>query len=281
MPMMKGVLMALIPATLFALYSYRWSAFILILASIAAAVAAEALYQKFSGKPLKVKNLSAVVTGLLFAFTLSPSTPVYAAVISVVFGVIVGKEIFGGFGHNLFNPALLGRLFLIFAFPNALSPWQDRIDGASTATPLTNFWETGETIPVSDVLIGFHAGALGEISAVLLIAGGVYLIHKKYIRWRIPVSMLATVFVVSLAMGLNPLFQLFTGSVVIGSLYYATDPMTSPRYAWGQILFGIGIGVIIMLMRNWGWLAEGVAFGILIMNMFVPFLDRYFKPART
>lgn len=277
MKMMKGVLLALAPVTLYALYSYRFSAFILIIASIIGAAVAEAIYQKAVGRPVKIDNLSAVVTGLLFAFTLSPSTPIYAAVISVAFGVIFGKQIFGGFARNLFNPALLGRLFLIFAFPDALSPWQSRIDMMSTATPLGNFWETGEMIALGDAFLGLAPGSMGEVSALLILLGGIYIIYKKYARWRIPVSILATAAVFALVMGHNPLFHLFTGSLMIGSFFYATDPMTSPRQPGGQIVFGIGIGIIIMSMRFWGWLPEGTAFGILIMNIFVPFLDKKFK----
>ncbi len=277
MKMMKGVLFALTPVTIYALYSYRWSALILIVSSILAAVLAEAVYQKIAGQNIQVKNLSVVVTGLLFSFTLSPSTPVYAAAISVAFGVVVGKQLFGGFGQNLFNPALLGRLFLIFAFPNALSPWQTRVDMVSTATPLTNFWETGETIALGDAFLGLLPGSMGELSALLILLGGIYIIYKKYARWRIPVSILITVTVFALLMGHNPLFHMFTGSIMIGAFFYATDPMTSPRFPRAQIVFGIGVGLIVMIMRFWGWLAAGMAFGILIMNIFVPLLDDKLK----
>lgn len=280
MKMMKGVLLALIPVTLYALYSYRLAALVLICVSILSAVAAEVVYQKLAGKKLNISNLSAVVTGLLFSFTLSPSTPLYAVIISVAFGIIVAKELFGGFAQNIFNPALLGRLFLIFAFPKALSPWQSRIDLVSTATPLTNFWESGEMVGISQAFLGQIPGSLGEISALLILAGGLYLVYKNYIRWRIPVSILATAAVFALVMGDNPLFHLFTGSIMIGSFFFATDPMTSPRFPKAQIVFGICVALIIMSMRYWGWLAEGVAFGILIMNIFVPYLDKKFKPAK-
>ena len=277
MKMMKGVLLASIPITLYALYSYRLSAFILILSSVAAAVASEAIYQKLAGRQLKVNDLSAVVTGLLFSFTLSPSTPVYVAVISVTFGIVVGKQLSGGFGNNLFNPALLGRLFLIFAFPAALSPWQTRVDMVSTATPLTNFWQTGEMVSPINAFVGLIPGSMGEMSALLILIGGLYLIYKKYARWRIPVSILATVTVFALAMGHNPFFQLFTGSIMLGSFFYAVDPMTSPRFPKAQWVFGAGVGLIIMIMRFWGWAAEGMLFGVLIMNMFVPVLDAKLK----
>ena len=277
MKMMKGILLALTPITVYALYSYRLSALILILTSISTAVAAEAIYQKLTDQPLKIKDLSAVVTGLLFAFTLSPTTPLYAVIISVAFAIIVGKQLFGGFGKNLFNPALLGRLFLIFAFPAALSPWQTRVDMVSTATPLTVFWDTGETISISEAFLGQLAGSMGEMSALLILIGGLYIIYKKYARWRIPVSILVTVTIFSLIMGHNPLFHMFTGSVMIGAFFYAVDPMTSPRLPKAQIVFGTGIGLILMVMRFWGWLAAGMAFGVLIMNMFVPLLDNKFK----
>ncbi|ADQ14259.1 RnfABCDGE type electron transport complex subunit D [Halanaerobium hydrogeniformans] len=277
MKMMKGMLLALIPVTLYALYSYRLSAFILISVSILGAVTAEAAYQKLSNQPLKIKNLSAVVTGLLFSFTLSPSTPIYAAAISVAFGIIVGKELFGGVGKNLFNPALLGRLFLIFAFPAALSPWQTRIDMVSTATPLGIFWDSGEMVSTGEAFLGLVPGSLGEMSALLILIGGIYIIYKKYARWRIPVSLITTVGIFALLMGHNPLFHIFTGSVMLGSFFYAVDPMTSPRFPKAQIVFGIGIALILMAMRFWGWLPAGMAFGVLIMNIFVPLLDKKFK----
>ncbi|MCC3145125.1 RnfABCDGE type electron transport complex subunit D [Halanaerobium sp. Z-7514] len=277
MKMMKGVLLALLPVTIYAIYSYRLSALILISASIIAAVVAETIYQKAAGRPIKINNFSAVVTGLLFSFTLSPSTPVYAAVISVAFGIIVGKQLFGGFAKNLFNPALLGRLFLIFAFPAALSPWQSRIDMVSTATPLGNFWETGEMIAINDAFFGLVPGSLGEMSALLIFLGGIYIVYKKYARWRIPASILVTAALFALLMGHNPFFHLFTGSLMIGAFFYATDPMSSPRRPGAQIVFGIGIAIIIMSMRFWGWLPEGTAFGILIMNIFVPILDKKFE----
>ena len=277
MKMNKGMLLALIPVILYALYSYRLSAFILISVSITAAAAAEAVYQKLTDQPLQIKNLSAVVTGLLFSFTLSPSTPVYAAAISAAFGVIVGKELFGGFGRNLFNPALLGRLFLTFAFPAALSPWQTRVDMVSTATPLTIFKNTGEMVSTGEAFLGLTPGSMGEMSSLLILLGGIYIIYKNYARWRIPASIITTVAVFALIMGYNPLFQIFTGSLMLGSFFYAVDPMTSPRYPKAQIVFGIGIALILMSMRLWGWLAEGMAFGVLIMNMFVPLLEKKFN----
>lgn len=277
MKMMKGVLLALIPVILYALYSYRLSAFVLITVSITAAAAAEAVYQKLTDQPLQIKNLSAVVTGLLFSFTLSPTTPVYAAAISAAFGVIVGKELFGGIGKNLFNPALLGRLFLIFAFPAALSPWQTRVDMVNTATPLSIFKNTGEMVSTSKAFLGQIPGSMGEMSALLILIGGIYIIYKNYARWRIPASIITTVAIFALIMGHNPLFHIFTGSVMLGSFFYAVDPMTSPRFPKAQIVFGIGIALILMAMRFWGWLAEGMAFGVLIMNIFVPLLDEKLK----
>lgn len=278
MKMMKGMLIALAPVTLFAIYSYRLSAVLLIVVSIAAAVGSEALYQYITKKPIKIKDLSAIVTGLLLALTVSPSLPLYVVAAGSIFGIVVGKQLFGGYGKNLFNPALFGRLFIIYAFPGTMSPWLAPVDLTTTATPLQIIRSEGTLTPLSDLFLGTIPGSLGETSALLLLLGAVYLIYNRFANWRIPVSVIAAVVLVSLITGQNVLFHLLSGSLIIGAFYMATDPVSSPKTQPGRYIFGFGVGLIIMAMRLWGWLPEGTTFAIIGMNLLVPLINRYTKP---
>ncbi len=278
MKMMKGMLIALAPAALFAIYSYRLSAVLLIAVSIAAAVGAEALYQYLAKKPIKIKDLSAVVTGLLLALTVSPSLPLYVVAAGSVFGIVVGKQLFGGYGKNLFNPALFGRLFIIYAFPGTMSPWLAPVDLTTTATPLQIIRSEGTLTPLPDLFLGTIPGSLGETSALLLLLGAGYLIYNRFANWRVPVSVVSAVVLVSLLTGQNILFHLFSGSLVIGAFFMATDPVSSPKTQLGRYIFGFGVGLIIMAMRLWGWLPEGTTFAIIGMNLLVPLINRYTKP---
>ncbi len=278
MKMMKGMLIALAPVTLFALYLYRINGLILILLSVVVAVGAEALYQFITRKPLKIKDLSAVVTGLLFALTLSPSTPLHVAAVGVAVGIVVGKQLFGGYGKNLFNPALFGRLFIVYAFPGSLAPWLSPVDLVSTATPLQVMRSEGALTALPELFLGTVAGSLGESSALLLLLGGAWLIYNRYANWRIPVGVGAAVIIVCLLTGENLLFHLFSGSLMLGALFMATDPVSSAKTQPGRYIFGFGVGLIIMAMRLWGWLPEGTTFAIIGMNLLVPLINRYTKP---
>ncbi len=278
MKMMKGMLLALTPVTIFAIYSYGLNAVLLIAVSIAAAVSSEALYQYLTKKPLKVKDLSAVVTGLLLALTVSPSLPLYVVAAGAVFGIVIGKQLFGGYGKNIFNPALFGRLFIIYAFPGSLSPWLTPFDGVAAATPLQIARSEGTLTPLQDLFLGTIPGSLGETSALLLLLGGGWLIYKRYANWRIPLSCLSAVVLVSLLTGQNVLFHLLSGSLLMGAFFMATDPSSSPKTQPGRYIFGFGVGLIIMAMRLWGWLPEGTTFAIIGMNVFVPVINRYTRP---
>lgn len=275
MKMMKTMILALSPAVLYSLYAYRLSAFLLILVSVVTAVAAEGLFQLIFKRPVKIKDLSAVVTGLLFALSLSPTIPLYVAAAGAAFGIIFGKEAFGGFGKNILNPALFGRLFIIYAFPGTMTPWLSRIDGVTVSTPLQIFRNTGETTGVIDLFLGAVPGSIGEMSALLLLAGASYLIYKKYANWRIPASCLTVVFMLSIIAGYNPFFHIFSGSLILGAFFMATDPVTSPKTDSGRYIFGALVGFFIMAMRFWGWLPEGTTFAILGMNIFVPLITKY------
>ncbi len=272
------MLIGLAPVTLFAIYSYRLDAVLLILVSVASAVASEAIYQYLTKKPLKIKDLSAVVTGLLLALSVSPSLPLYVIAAGAVVGIVIGKQIFGGFGKNIFNPALFGRLFIIYAFPGTMDPWLTPLDGVATATPLQLILNEGLLTPLPDLFLGTIPGSLGEASTLLLLIGAAWLIYNRFANWRIPVSCLTAVIIISLLAGQNILFHLFSGSLMLGAFYMATDPITSPKTQLGRYIFGAGVGIIIMSMRLWGWLPEGTTFAILGMNLLVPLINRYTKP---
>jgi len=271
---MRGMLLALVPATLAALWFYRLPAFLLIIVSVTTAVGAEALWQKVFKKPVKVKDLSAVVTGLLFGLTLSPSVPLPVAAAGAAFAIIFGKQIFGGFGKNLFNPALSGRLFVVLAFPGAMRPWLEPVLLTTAATPLQTFRAEGISAPLTALFIGNVPGSIGETSAAALLLGFMWLAYKKYANWRIPAACLLTTVIIALVVGDDPVFHLISGSLLLGALFMATDPVTSPRTQTGRWLFGAAIGAGTMAMRYWSPLPEGTTFAILAFNAVVPLINR-------
>src|SRR5690554_4263798 len=219
MKIFKSLLLALVPATLVSIYLFREKAIVLILVGVSVTVASEAIFQFMFKRKYTFKDGGAAVTGLLLALSVSPSTPWYALAAAAAFGIVFGKLIFGGFPKNLFNPALFGRLFLILAFPTAMSPWLAPIDLTSSATPLQVLRETGMTSSIWNSFIGNVGGSIGEVSAIALLVGGAYLIYKKFANWRIPVGILSTVTVFSLLAGQNPLFHLFSGSLLLGAIF--------------------------------------------------------------
>lgn len=272
--MFRGMLLALLPATALSLYLFREKALFLILVGVSVAVFSEALFQFIFKRKYTFKDGGAVVTGLLLALSVSPSTPLYVLAISTAVGMIFGKHVFGGFPKNLFNPALFGRLFLVLAFPTAMTPWLSPVDLQSTSTPLRVLRDTGSTsASIWNLFIGNIGGSIGEVSALLLLLGGAYLIRNKYANWRIPAAVLSTMAVVAVLSGQNPLFHLFSGSAILGAFFMATDPVTSPKSDQGRWIFGIGVGFLIMAMRLWGWVPEGTTFAIIGMNYLVPFIN--------
>ena len=271
--MNKTVLLALAPVTIFSIYLFRLPALILLIVTTGSAVLAEYVYYRVSGKKIMLKDFSAVITGLLLGLSLSPSTSLWIGASGAVVGIIVGKHLFGGYGRNLLNPALTGRLFIVYAFPGAFAPWQSPVDLTSAATPLA---EGTAELPL--LFWGLIPGSLGETSALLLLIGGGYLIYKKYANWRIPLSILLTVIIIAFLNGEDPMFHLLSGSLLLGALFMATDTVTSPKNNTGRWVFGIGIGFIIIAMRLWGWLPEGTTFAILGMNLAVPAIEKYIKP---
>ena len=302
---MRDVLIALAPAMIVSILASGWSALMLILVGAAACVLTEFLIQKYLLKrPVTISDLSAVVTGCLLALNLPPNSPWWLIVIGSIVAIGVAKMTFGGLGQNIFNPALVGRVFLLVSFPVLMTTWDDGgamfgiVDAFSGATPLGAVKEglksgmtlsqlTADDLTLSQQLFFNLGGSAGELSAIALILGFIYLLCRRVIKATIPVTILCTVFVVSGIFWLadperftNPVFNIFTGGLLLGSTFMATDYVTSPMTAKGQIIFGIGIGLITVFVRYFGSYPEGVSFAILIMNCTVPLLNKYCKPRR-
>jgi electron transport complex protein RnfD len=269
-----------------AIYYFGLKAVWLIAASVIAALVTEAGINLLKGESFTLKDGSAAITGLLLALTLPPSFPVTGTIIGSVFAIAIGKQIFGGLGFNIFNPALLGRAFLQACFPVAMTTWTlPGPDGVSGATPLGQFKFEKLATGAYDLFIGNIGGSLGETSALAILAGGIFLLIRKYADWRIPVSYLLTVFVFSGLFWLvapadypDPIFQLLSGGLMLGAFFMATDMVTSPITTKGTWIFGIGAGIILVVIRLFGGLPEGVMYSILLMNAVTPLLNRYTRP---
>ncbi|MCQ2341950.1 MAG: RnfABCDGE type electron transport complex subunit D [Paludibacteraceae bacterium] len=295
------VIAALMPAYAVSLAAFGWGALIVTLISIAACCATEWLIAKFILKQQPTLcDCSAILTGLLLAFNLPSNLPWWLIVIGAVVAIGVGKMTFGGLGQNPFNPALVGRVFLLIAYPVQMTTWPlpqgfNAVDAATGATPLAYMKQIVKNGDMSlmdklpdlqDAFFGFMGGSLGEVSALALIAGGIFLICTKVITWHIPVSILATVAAfaaLGAPAGMCPChytaLTLCTGGIMLGAFFMATDYVTSPMTGWGKIIFGIGIGLIVMVIRTWGAYPEGMSFAILIMNATVPLLNKI-RPKR-
>lgn len=275
---MRDVIIALLPATLASVYFFKLQALIVILVSILSCVAAEYIWQKANKRKVTIGDLSAVVTGLLIAFNLPASVPLWIPVVGGFFAIIIAKQFFGGLGQNIVNPALVARAFLLAAWPKEMTTWT--LDGVTTATPLAALKAGTQAPALMDVFIGNVGGCLGETSALALIIGGVYLLAKHVIDWRIPVTYIGTTFIITAIAGRagNPVYELFAGGLMLGAFFMATDYATSPITPIGRIIFGVGCGVITSIIRILGGYPEGVSYSILIMNLFVPLIERWTTP---
>lgn len=283
---MRDVLIALAPATVMGIFYFGVKAAVLIIISIVSAVFFEFLYQKLMKKPITISDLSAAVTGLLLAMNLPASAPWWMPIVGSAFAIIFGKQFFGGLGRNFINPALVGRAFLLASYPTAMTAWvTPGADAVSTATPLAAL-KAGTLVPTStdyiNALTGNLAGCIGETCAIALIIGGLYLLYKHIISWRIPVVYIATVAVLTGLLGRDngsfPLYEILVGGVMLGAIFMATDYASSPVTPLGQIIMGLGCGILTSLIRVYGGYPEGVSYSILIMNLAVPLIDRFTKP---
>lgn len=297
---MYGVIIALLPALAASVWFFGLGALVVILASIASCVLIEFLIQKFILKvPTTICDGSAMVTGLILAFNLPSNLPLWIIFIGALVAIGIGKMTFGGLGQNIANPAILGRVFLLVSFPAQMTSWPvpNSVDGATGATPLgimkealhngTPVSEVMAQMPTSDLLMGNIGGSLGEVSAIALLIGLVFMLVRRIITWHIPVSILLTMAVFTGILHLaspesyaSPLFHLLTGGAMLGAIFMATDYVTSPMSHKGMIVYGVGIGVITVLIRTFGAYPEGMSFAILIMNIVTPIINTYCKPKR-
>ena len=297
---MRDVVIALVPAFAFSVFIYGLSAVWVTGIAILSCMLFEWLIDRFMlRRPSTLGDWSAVVTGTLLAFNLPATISPWLIILGSLIAIGVGKMSFGGLGRNLFNPALVGRVFLLISFPVQMTMFPDTVgvDAITGATPLAFVKEALKTgTPVTEImpnidlggmLLGFKDGSMGEIGALALLIGGIYLLIRRVITWRIPVFVLGSMGVFAAILWLanpeqymNPLFHLFAGGAMLGAIYMATDYVTSPMSKAGQAIYAIGIGVITILIRVWGAYPEGISFAILIMNATVPLINMYVKPSR-
>ena len=267
---MLAVIIALMPLCVYGIVLSGLSALITILVSVASCVVFEFLFQKLAKQPVRVGDLSCIVTGLLLALVMPPAVPFWMVILGAFFAIVVAKGFFGGIGANVFNPALTGRAFMFVSFPIAMTTWSTPFaDAVSGATPLVS----GGT-DYMNLFLGQRAGCIGESSVLLILLACLFLIVMRIIDWRLPLSMVATVALCTLIAGGDVLAAVMTGGLLFGSVFMITDYATSPVTPWGRVLFGAGCGLITFLIRNFGGFPEGVMFSILIMNVMVPFLNR-------
>lgn len=300
---MYGVCMALLPALAASLWFFGLGAAIVMLTSVASCVFFEWAIAKFILKRerITITDGSAVLTGMLLGFNLPSNLPIWIIIIGALVAIGIGKMTFGGLGCNPFNPALAGRIFLLISFPVQMTSWPEikqymaYTDATTAATPLSLMQTaiaTGdasvlEQLPsLEDMLLGAMGGSLGEVSALMLLLGTVFMLWKKIITWHIPVSILGTVAVFSTALHLwnpayaHPLAVLMSGGLILGACFMATDYVTSPMSHRGQLIYGVCIGLLTVVIRNWGAYPEGMSFAIFTMNAFTPLINTYCKPKR-
>jgi electron transport complex protein RnfD len=303
---MLDVIIALSPALIASIYYFGYGAIIVTLTSVVSCLVFEYLIQRFVLKgPVTITDGSAVVTGLLLAFNLPSNMPVFIIIIGSIVSIGIAKMTFGGLGNNPFNPALVGRVFLLISFPVQMTSWpvpsgfntgySDAVTGATPLALVKEGLKNGES--VSDLMhqvpshmqmfYGHMGGSMGEVAAAALILGLIYMLIRKTITWHIPVAVLGSIAAFTAILWLinpdknaDPMFHLLTGGVMLGAIFMATDYVTSPMSYKGMIIFGVGIGVLTVIIRVFGAYPEGISFAILIMNAFVPLMNKYIKPVR-
>ncbi len=277
---MLDVVIALCPAAIASVFIFGWRSLLVIGVCVTTCVLSEFLFEKLCKKENTISDLSAVVTGMLLAFNLPVTIPIWQAVIGSLAAIIVVKQLFGGIGQNFANPAITARIIMLVAFSGSMTKWIapsgffTDIDAATSATPLV-LMTNGEAAPsYSDLFLGNYGGCLGETCAAALILGGIYLLIRRVISWHTPVAFIGTVAVMSLICGKDVLAQVLSGGLLLGAIFMATDYATTPDTKWGKIIFGVGCGLITVLIRFWGNYPEGVSYSILIMNILTPFITK-------
>ena len=280
--LMQDVLIALVPAFAAAILLFGMRAALITVVCVGTCVLSEALFENALKRPITIGDCSACVTGILLAYNLPVTIPLWQAIFGSMVAIVVVKQLFGGIGQNFANPAITARIVMLLAFPGTMSNWvlpdvvsMSLPDGVSAATPLYAL-STGNfsTLPsLSDMFLGIRGGCLGETSNLALLLGGLYLLLRRVISWHTPVAFLGTVFVISALLGEAPFYQLLSGGLVLGAFFMATDYSSTPQTKRGKFIFGVGCGLITVLIRLYGSYPEGVSFSILLMNIVTPYLN--------
>ncbi len=268
---MLDVILALLPASLMGIAFFGYKAALVLAVSVATAVLSEFLWCKATGRTRSLRDLSAIVTGLLLGMNLPSTLPLWMVALGSAVAIIIVKQMFGGLGHNFANPAVTARIVLMVSFPTAMTTFVTplSVDTVTSATPLAGY-------PVDNLglFLGNHPGTIGETSALLLLAGGLYLVIRKVITLHIPVAFIGTVALFTFILGEDPLRAVLSGGLLLGSIFMATDYVTSPTKPKGKIIFGIGAGIITVVIRQFGNIPEGVSFAILLMNILTPLIQK-------
>lgn len=271
---MLDVIIALLPATICGIFFFGFEALLVVAVSIASAVLAEYFWCTAIKKETTIRDLSAIVTGLILALNLPFTIPLWMVAIGSAVAIVIVKQMFGGLGYNFANPAIAARIALMVSFPTAMTtytvPFSDGI--VSSATPLAQ--TAGNSYELTSLFIGNHPGCIGETSALLLLAGGIYLVLRRVISVETPISFMASAAALAAVLGDNPIRTLFTGGLMLGAIFMATDYVTTPPTRLGKIIFGVGCGLITVVIRHFGNIPEGVSFAILLMNIVTPHINR-------
>lgn len=278
---MWSVIMALIPTFIASVVFFGAHALRLVSVSVLVCVLTEYFVRKIRQRDNTILDGSAIITGMLLAFIVPPTTPSWMMAVGAFLSIFLVKEMFGGLGMNIFNPALAGRAILLAAFPQQMTYWINP-DGITSATPLAMVKEkiAGELPSYYELFIGNIGGSLGETSALAIMLGGIYLLLRRIIKWQVPLVFIGSVYILSLLLGRDPLYEILAGGVMLGAFFMLTDMVTTPITVRGCIIFSFGCAIITVAIRQWGGFPEGVCYSILIMNAFTPLIDRYCLPRR-
>lgn len=282
---MRDVLIALTPAGIASVWLFGLRALTIMVVCVVTAIASEYLTRRILKKNNTIGDLSCVVTGLLLAYNLPVTLPLWMAALGSAIAIVIVKEFFGGLGQNFVNPALVGRIVLMTSFPIAMTTWvapftYNSVDAVTTATPLSllKINEVGKLPSISQMLLGQHGSSLGESCAIALILGGIYLVYRRIISPVIPVTFIATTVILTWAFGSNPVYHMLSGGLLLGAIFMATDYTTSPISTKGKIIYAFGCGLITFVIRIFGSMPEGVSFSIVLMNILVPHIERLTTP---
>ncbi|MCI8577829.1 MAG: RnfABCDGE type electron transport complex subunit D [Lachnospiraceae bacterium] len=277
--LMLDVCIAMLPATAFGVFQFGLNALLVLIVTVAACVLSEYVYETIMKKPVTVYDMSAVVTGMILALNMPANIPLWIPALGGIFAIIVVKQLYGGIGQNFMNPALAGRCFLLISFAGKMSSFT--LDGWTGATPLAQL-KAGQSVDVAAMFVGKIPGTIGEVSVIALLIGAAYLVYKKVITLRIPVTYILTVAVFAFIFGQQDMTYVAAhicgGGLIFGAFFMATDYVTSPITPGGQIVFGVLLGILTGLFRIFGGSAEGVSYAIIISNMLVPLIEKYTLP---